>query len=210
MARDAIVLVHGLWTSGFEFGVMGRRLRRDHELDVQVFKYSSMRSDFRDTSLRLGRFIDEIEAPRVHLIAHSLGGAFVHRMLVESTPARLGRVVLLASPLAGCRAAEGVQRKPMLRPLIGPHAARELAGRQSRQWPGSVPAGAIAGNRPLGTGQFFAHFQEENDGTVAVSETRIPGLTDHIVLPHSHMGMLLAPDVAAQSAHFLRHAVFER
>ena len=31
MARDAIVLVHGLWTSGFEFGVMGRRPRRDHE-----------------------------------------------------------------------------------------------------------------------------------------------------------------------------------
>lgn len=210
MARDAVVLVHGLWTSGFEFGVMGRRLRRDHGLEVQVFEYSSMRSDFLETSLRLGRSIDEIEALRVHVIAHSLGGAFVYRMLVETTPARLGNVVLLASPLAGCRAAEGVKRKPMLRPLIGPHAVGELAGRRTRQWPEQVPAGAIAGNRRLGTGQFFAHFQEENDGTVAVSETRIPGLTDHIVLPHSHMGMLLASDVAEQSAHFLRHSVFER
>ena len=210
MARDAVVLVHGLWTSGFEFGVMGRRLRRDHGLEVQVFEYSSMRSDFLETSLRLGRSIDEIEALRVHVIAHSLGGAFVYRMLVETTPARLGNVVLLASPLAGCRAAEGVKRKPMLRPLIGPHAVGELAGGRTRQWPEQVPAGAIAGNRRLGTGQFFAHFQEENDGTVAVSETRIPGLTDHIVLPHSHMGMLLASDVAEQSAHFLRHSVFER
>lgn len=210
MARDAVVLVHGLWTSGFEFGVMGRRLRRDHGLEVQVFEYSSMRSDFLETSLRLGRSIDEIGALRVHVIAHSLGGAFVYRMLVETTPARLGNVVLLASPLAGCRAAEGVKRKPMLRPLIGPHAVGELAGRRTRQWPEQVPAGAIAGNRRLGTGQFFAHFQEENDGTVAVSETRIPGLTDHIVLPHSHMGMLLASDVAEQSAHFLRHSVFER
>jgi hypothetical protein len=62
----------------------------------------------------------------------------------------------------------------------------------------------------MGTGQFFAHFDEENDGTVAVSETRIPGLTDHLVLPHSHFGMLLAADVAAQVACFLRTAAFQR
>ena len=49
-----------------------------------------------------------------------------------------------------------------------------------------------------------------NDGTVAVSETRIPGLTDHLVLPHSHFGMLLAADVAAQVACFLRTSGFRR
>jgi hypothetical protein len=62
----------------------------------------------------------------------------------------------------------------------------------------------------VGTGQFFAHFDEDNDGTVAVSETRIPGLTDHLVLPHSHIGMLLAADVAEQVACFLRNAAFRR
>jgi len=60
----------------------------------------------------------------------------------------------------------------------------------------------------VGTGQFFAHFDEDNDGTVGVSETRIPGLADHLVLPHSHFGMLYAGDVAAQVAHFLRHGAF--
>ncbi len=60
----------------------------------------------------------------------------------------------------------------------------------------------------MGTGQFFAHFDEDNDGTVGVSETRIPGLADHLVLPHSHMGMLFAADVAAQVAHFLRNGRF--
>ncbi len=68
--------------------------------------------------------------------------------------------------------------------------------------------GAIAGSRPVGTGQFFAHFDEDNDGTVAVRETVIPGLTDHIVLPHSHIGMLFAGDVAANVAHFLRTGRF--
>jgi hypothetical protein len=38
----------------------------------------------------------------------------------------------------------------------------------------------------------------------------IPGLTDHLVLPHSHIGMLFANDVADQVAHFLRHGCFDR
>jgi len=36
----------------------------------------------------------------------------------------------------------------------------------------------------------------------------IPGLNDHIVLPHSHVGMLFANDVAAQVGYFLRHGCF--
>ena len=84
----------------------------------------------------------------------------------------------------------------------------ELAEPCGREWHGGVSLGAIAGSRPVGTGQFFAHFDEDNDGTVAVSETIIPGLADHIVLPHSHIGMLFAGDVADQVAQFLRTGRF--
>jgi hypothetical protein len=114
--------------------------------------------------------------------------------------------VLLASPLAGCRAADGVSRHPWLRNLIGPHVLRELAGEHRRSLAGVGSVGAIAGTRRLGTGQFFAHFDEDNDGTVAVRETLVPGLADHIAVPHSHIGMLFAEDVAAQVAHFLRNS----
>ena len=51
-------------------------------------------------------------------------------------------------------------------------------------------------------------FQEPNDGTVAVSETRMPGATDHIVLPVSHMGMLLSARVAQETGHFLTQGHF--
>ena len=34
-----------------------------------------------------------------------------------------------------------------------------------------------------------------------MSETVIPGLNDHVALPHSHVGMLFANDVAAQVGH---------
>jgi hypothetical protein len=86
----------------------------------------------------------------------------------------------------------------------------ELAARKDRCWTGSNALGSIAGSRRIGTGQFFAHFDEENDGTVAVSETVIPGLSDHLVLPHSHIGMLFAEDVAGEVACFLRNGRFQR
>jgi hypothetical protein len=86
----------------------------------------------------------------------------------------------------------------------------ELAEPCGRCWPGegARSLGAIAGTRRLGAGQLFARFDEDNDGTVAVSETVIPGLKDHVALPHSHVGMLFANDVATQVAHFLRHECF--
>jgi pimeloyl-ACP methyl ester carboxylesterase len=208
MGGELVVLVHGLWMNGSEFALLGHRLRREHGFDVRVFKYSSLRGDFAATCERLGRFVRGSGAGRVHLIAHSLGGAFAHRMLEEDPSTVSGHVVLLASPLGGSRAAEGVRHWPMLSQLVGPHVLRELANSHLRQWPSRSAAGAIAGTRAIGTGQFFAHFDEDNDGTVAVRETRIAGLADHIVLPHSHMGMLFATDVAEQTAHFLRHARF--
>jgi hypothetical protein len=96
----------------------------------------------------------------------------------------------------------------MLRPLLGPHVLNELAVAKPRHWTGTNALGSIAGTLRMGTGQFFAHFNEDNDGTVAVSETVIPGLADHLTMPHSHIGMLFAQDVAAQVAHFLRHGRF--
>jgi hypothetical protein len=66
----------------------------------------------------------------------------------------------------------------------------------------------VAGTQPLGLGQLLAQFQEDNDGTVAVSETRMPGATDHIVLPVSHLGMLVSARVAQEVGRFLTSGAF--
>jgi hypothetical protein len=210
--RDPVILVHGLWMSGLEFGVLRQRLQARHGFDVHVFSYPSMHGDVDEIVAELAAFAHQQAAStgRVHLVGHSLGGAIVFRALEHGMRDLPGNAVLLASPLNGSRAASGVARFSMLRPLIGPHAFSELAEPCGRCWPGDCERslGAIAGTRSLGTGQFFARFDEENDGTVAVSETVIPGLNDHVVVAHSHVGMLFADDVAAQVANFLRHGRF--
>ena len=70
--------------------------------------------------------------------------------------------------------------------------------------------GIIAGNVPVGFGRFVAGFDEPNDGTVAVSETRMPGARDHLVMPVSHVGMLISQNVIDQTAAFLKRGEFLR
>jgi pimeloyl-ACP methyl ester carboxylesterase len=211
---EPVVLVPGLWMIGMEFGVLRHRLQADHGFDAHVFAYPTMHGDAAQIAADLAEFARRKIAGsgQVHLVGHSLGGAIVYRAVTEQLGGVVGKTVLLASPLNGSRAASNVARHALLRPLIGEHVPRELAEPCGRCWqPNDTRAlGVIAGSRRLGTGQFFAHFDEDNDGTVAVSETLIPGLDDHIVLRHSHIGMLFAVDVAAQIAHFLRHGRFEK
>ncbi len=211
MPRDQVVLVHGLWMNGSEMATLKRRLRLEHGFDVHVFSYPTLRGRAADVSARLADFADRVSADhRVHFVGHSLGGTIIYRALSENAGRFNGNAVLLGSPLSSCRAAEGVMRWRALRPVIGPHLLREVTSREARHWHGPGALGTIAGTRRVGMGRFFAHFDEANDGTVAASETVIPGLDDHIELRHSHMGMLFAKDVATQVAYFLRHSRFDR
>jgi pimeloyl-ACP methyl ester carboxylesterase len=209
MTGDAVVLVHGLWMNGVELSVLGQHLRRDHGFAVRTFSYPTLHGDAAEICGELAQFGASVAgAGRVHFVGHSLGGVLVHRTLSESGRKFNGNAVVLGSPLNGSKAASGAARWPMLRPLLGPHVLNELALAKPRHWTGANALGSIAGTLRVGTGQFFAHFDEDNDGTVAVSETVIPGLADHLAMPHSHIGMLFAQDVAAQVAHFLRNGRF--
>jgi hypothetical protein len=84
----------------------------------------------------------------------------------------------------------------------------ELLGECERRWACGRELGLIAGTRAVGIGRFFAGFSEPNDGTVAVRETRLEGATDHLLLPVSHMGMLLSARVADECGRFLRDGRF--
>jgi pimeloyl-ACP methyl ester carboxylesterase len=208
-AGDTVVLVHGLWMTGFEFVVLRNRLVHAG-FRVEIFPYSSMHGDVAEIGAQLRSRIDADATERVHLVGHSLGGAFVYRALMNSGEPLTGNAVLLGAPLNGSRAAAGVMRWPWLAPVLGSHVTSELASPCGRCWDGRAALGAIAGSRSLGTGRLFARFDEDNDGTVGISETVIPGLTDHVVLPHSHIGMLYARDVVDQIAAFLRHGRFTK
>jgi hypothetical protein len=106
------------------------------------------------------------------------------------------------------RAAHGLARFELGRAVMGQAARDELLQQHARRWPHERELGIIAGTSPLSFGRLVVHFDEPNDGTVAVSETRLPGATAHIALPVSHTGMVLSARVAYEAGQFLEYGHF--
>ena len=94
------------------------------------------------------------------------------------------------------------------------NAIRTFIGRirllteRSRVWTANRELGIIAGTHNVGLGRLFVKFEEDSDGTVAVSETRMPGATDFLTLPVSHTGMMLSARVAREAGAFLQTGRF--
>ena len=198
-----VVYVHGLWLPGEESLILRHRLAQDFALELHSFRYFGASESMGDIIARLAAFVRELDAPQVHFVGHSLGGLVIYRLLERFPEQPPGRAVFLGVPCVASRAAERAAHFVPLAQLMGPSVAEELLQGHERRWRSARELGIVAGNQPLGLGQFFAHFDEENDGTIAVSETRMPGATDHIVLPVSHMGMLLSARVAHETGLFL-------
>jgi pimeloyl-ACP methyl ester carboxylesterase len=203
-----VVYVHGLWMPGEESLVLAHRLSQEFGLTLEPFRYSAAFSSIRTTTERLAGFIEELQASEVHFVGHSLGGLIIHRFLERFAPGSPGRVVFLGTPCVASRAAVNASRFAPVAHLMGQSVAEELLRHHERRWTQPQELGIVAGTQPLGVGQFLAQFDEPNDGTVAVSETRMPGATDHIVLPVSHLGMLMSARVAHETGLFLTHGRF--
>ncbi len=210
MGSAAVVYVHGLWMRGSEAVLLRRRLQRQWGYAWHTFRYDSVRAPMAQIAAALRDLVGRIDAPQVHLLGHSLGGLVILRCVERYRLAQPGRAVLLGTPAAGSRAARRVGRWRLGRQLLGQAIAEELLADRERCWPSPAgrELGIIAGTLPLGFGQLLLKFGEDNDGTVAVAETRLRGAAAFRSLAVSHMGMLCSARVARDTGSFLEHGRF--
>jgi len=210
MPTAAVIYVHGLWMSGAESIWLRRRLARERGYQLRVFRYASVRAPPAHIIAALRDTIAAIEAPRVHLLGHSLGGLMILRCLERYPMAQPGRVVFLGTPVAGSRAARRLGQSRLGRWLLGAASAEELLVERAQRWQLGRELGIIAGTMPLGFGRLLLKFDEDNDGTVAVSETRLAGAAGFLPLPVTHSGMLWSANVARETGSFLEYGSFGR
>ena len=207
--KTAAVFVHGLWLTGAESALMRRRLAARHGFACHNFTYRTVGRAMGDVIADLADFVDRIDADQVHFVGHSLGGLVLYRYFEAAPRAKPGRVVFLGSPTVRSRTAERVGRLPLFSTLVGRLISDELVRpHDPREWRWERELGLIAGTRPIGLGRFFARFDEDCDGTIAVSETKLPGHKAHVTLPVSHLGMMASPEVTAQVGEFLVNGRF--
>lgn len=205
----SVVTVHGLWMHGASMRVLQRRLE-PHGFRVQPFSYPSVTGSLAANAAALAGFLADVPGDVLHLVGHSLGGVLIREALERGVPRRLGRIVCLGAPLRGSLSAARLARLPGGRWVIGKSLAEINTRGGCGAWMAGVEAGGIAGRVPLGVGRLLGRFPQPNDGTVAVAETQLPGLRDHVVLPISHVALLWSARVAEQTEHFLLHGRFRR
>ena len=204
----AVVYVHGLWLSGHEAFMLRRRLEKERGYQWHTFNYASTLLTMNEIADALHEFLATLAVPRVHLVGHSLGGIAILRCLERHPQQPPGRVVFLGTPSQASRVADAFVRFRFGRAMLGQAAVEELLYVQDRKWLHARELGIIAGNQPLSLGRLLVDFNEDNDGTVAVSETRLPGAKAHLLLPVSHTGMLLSARVGYEVGQFLEHGHF--
>ena len=205
---ETIILIHGLWMPGIILLPLQWRLRAAG-FAVRRFSYPSWRDGLADNVDRLSRCVAGTRGEVIHLVAHSLGGLLALSLLAQRPDARIGRVVMLGTPCAGCHCGLTLAAIPGLAPVVGRTFADWF--RQPRPaLPPRPEIGVIAGTRRIGFGLLIPGLARPNDGLIAVEETRVESAADSIALPVHHSGMLFSRACALQVASFLRSGRFVR
>ena len=192
------MLLHGIWNARAWVGPLAWRLRA-RGFQVHAFGYPSV---FGGPDVAVPQLLERLaDAGPLSLVGHSLGGLLALEALRRDPQLPVQRVVCL-----GSRAA--VVPALVVRSWLG-LGRSELLLDGLPDWQGKAEVGLIAGSVPHGLGSLLGAIDDASDGTVALAETRLPGLADHCVVRTSHSGLVVSPDAARQTAHFLRHGHFD-
>lgn len=203
MASPEVLLVHGIWNARHWLAPFAARLRREG-LRPGLFGYASILAG---PEVGADRLVEHLRRrPTSLLVGHSLGGLVILEALRRAPDLPVDRVVCLGSPLKGSGVAAALGERPGLSWTLG--RSRDLLVRGCPPWEGRAEIGVVAGDHARGVGGLFTRMDGPSDGTVALSETRLPGIADHCVVPASHTGLVLSAEAARRAARFLRHGRF--
>ena len=204
-ATDTVILLHGLGRTPLSMSRLAHDLRA-HGYTVRNLSSPSQRADIRTlANTTLGPVFANFstpasfasaDAPRIHIVTHSLGGILVRHYLHDhGTPANLGRIVMLAPPNGGSEIVDRLRTWSLYRAVNGP------AGLQLGTSPDSVP-------NTRGPVPASAWLPGPDDGKVTVASTHLAGATAHLTVPHSHTWLMWRRPVLDEIRAFLRTARF--
>ena len=209
--KPLVVLLHGLARGQGSMAGLGAFLRKQG-YETWSHTYPSRRHSIQYLADALTDRLVAIAAGRpVNAVTHSMGGIIVRHL--SDPRIEWSRIVMLAPPNQGSQLAAGLVRNPLFRWFYGP-AATELA--DATTWPvPPAPFGVIAGTRSRAISNVTSwtvgrRFPTgvRNDGTVAVDETKLPGMAAFAEVDATHTWIMNAPEARRLVLHYLQNGRF--
>jgi pimeloyl-ACP methyl ester carboxylesterase len=211
-----VVFVHAIARTPRSFQKMQRAVEASGFATLNL-GYSSRRKSLEaladDIHPKIQAFSGRFEGP-LHFVGHSMGGLLVRVYIAKYAPERLGRVVMLGTPNGGSEIADRLKDYILYRAFFGP-AGQQLGTHRDERIeallpPVNYPVGIIAGSRTIDPISSTLMLPGPNDGRVSVENTKVNGMTDHIVIASSHPWLPRNATAINQTISFLCRGKFSR
>ena len=146
---------------------------------------------------------------KIHFVTHSMGGLIVRFYLQDHTLPIGSRIVMLSPPNHGSEVADYFQESKFYKLIVG-EVGQELTTDSkilSKLKPIVPEVGIIAGNKS--SNKYFSKIiPGEDDGRVAVDNTKLTEMKDFIVVPSTHLTIKYNNEVMKQTTFFLKNGKF--
>ncbi|QDU48375.1 DUF7379 domain-containing protein [Gimesia panareensis] len=213
MQGRAVILIHGIIRSSKSFDKLKQACQKSGWIPVP-FDYPSTQLTIPENAQYLGRVIQSLEGvEEIDLVVHSMGGLVVRSWLDQQEEAdpRIRRMVMLGVPNRGADMADRFRSNLLFKVVFGP-AGQQLVTEENSDFIAKLPTppfsfGVIAGGRNTLKG-FNPLIRGDDDGTVSVSSTRLPGAADFILLPVMHSFMMYDSRSISHTLRFLKTGKF--
>ncbi|MGH7201938.1 MAG: esterase/lipase family protein, partial [Planctomycetaceae bacterium] len=152
---------------------------------------------------------------KIHFVVHSMGGLVVRSYLAKHAAGgpddpRFGRMVMMGVPNLGAHLADRLQQNWAYKAVFGPAGRQLVSGEEGVIAELPTPEfefGILAGAR--GTNQGFnLLIPGDDDGTVGVASTRLPGAADFVTVSCLHSWIVRNDAAIAYTRHFLKTGRF--
>lgn len=206
MSGKAVLLIHGIGRSSKSMSPLVRPLQEDG-YTVIPFDYPSTRIPIEESAGYLRKVIGSLEGiETIDFVVHSMGGLVVRSYLAGEPDKRLRRMVMLGVPNQGAEMANLVENQPLFRAIYG-EAGQQLVGGKAA-FAAGLPTprfefAVIAGARGTEEG-FNPLIPGDDDGTVTVASTRLPGARDFQTVNALHALLMGNRESLAATRHFLK------
>ncbi len=210
-ADEIVVLLHGIANIPLSMKYLKNSLEKAG-YEVHNLGYPSTDVPIEEAAARIREKVMAMSGiRRINFVGHSMGNLVIRLVLADNMPG-LGRVVMIAPPNQGSFMAQRLKDLDVFRWIFG-QAGQQLPA-DNREFFENLPIpdcefGIIAGGRGTEDG-FNPLLEGDDDGTVSVEETKLPGAADFTLVNNSHTLILFDPETVKQTIHFLKFGKFQK